>query len=731
MTPPFPFTDEACPHCWDDSAMVAPYHQSAVHKEECAYCCRTCRHEGGVLVCMRCHVGLCLAHVRKHTSIHSSHTMYVWLKELPPKQEEVEETKDVNKLGVVAPKEYASAVCCAACSKAYVAPPELAEECYQRVMHATSTGAKDAIEAEGGEFMRPQCPHLVCLEQLPISFTSEPSSTDKCVFDGCECRLNNWICMTCGAIGCPRKEAGGSGHALQHHISTMHPVVLKLGTVTPSGADFYCYLCDDEVSDVYFEAHMKHFGIDVKKAKKTAKTLGELQYDYSSQFDFNRITESGESLVPVFGPGRTGMHNFGNSCYMASVLQCLFSLESFKEAFYHNREALHQKACREDPYNCRSCQTERVASGLLSGDFSVEGREKNNGITAREFKRVFAQNHPDFSTAEQQDAQEYLLYVLEQMRRHVKVPYDVGASSLHPSDTFKMAIENRIQCCSCHKVRYTQETDCCLSLPIPMDPLAKSAKRDKKLTDEEIEANRPRISLNECIDSLMRSVDVECRCSACGVPVTYSKTIRMATFPDILSISLRRAHFDIETMAVNKLDVFVEAPEQLNLEELRGKGLQAGEVEMSDTDASLPHKPATPAAKTVDETALAIMMSMGIDEEIAKYALLQTDMNTERAVDYVFSRENITEEMAKAAGASNVPGNEECKAAPVRDGPAWYRLHAMISHMGASAKTGHYVCHIRDEETGQWLLFNDEKVAESRSPPFSMASIYLYKRCAN
>lgn len=56
---------------------------------------------------------------------------------------------------------------------------------------------------------------------------------------------------------------------------------------------------------------------------------------------------------------------------------------------------------------------------------------------------------------------------------------------------------------------------------------------------------------------------------------------------------------------------------------------------------------------------------------------------------------------------------------------AEYRLKGFISHMGSSAQTGHYICHIKKE--GQWVIFNDRKVAKSKQPPREYAYLYLYE----
>ena len=41
-------------------------------------------------------------------------------------------------------------------------------------------------------------------------------------------------------------------------------------------------------------------------------TTAERELDQNTNFDWNRIQESGKELVPVFGPGYTGLVNLGN-----------------------------------------------------------------------------------------------------------------------------------------------------------------------------------------------------------------------------------------------------------------------------------------------------------------------------------------------------------------------------------------------------------------------------------
>jgi len=46
----------------------------------------------------------------------------------------------------------------------------------------------------------------------------------------------------------------------------------------------------------------------------------EMDLELNLNFTLSKILEEGKELIPLFGPGLTGLENLGNSCYMNSVV---------------------------------------------------------------------------------------------------------------------------------------------------------------------------------------------------------------------------------------------------------------------------------------------------------------------------------------------------------------------------------------------------------------------------
>jgi ubiquitin carboxyl-terminal hydrolase 5/13 len=86
--------------------------------------------------------------------------------------------------------------------------------------------------------------------------------------------------MTCGHLGCARRNfdgSGGNGHGVAHYESSRHALVCKIGTITPEGAaDIHCYLCDEQRLDHQLVQHLQTFGIEVSQQQKTEKSLAEM-----------------------------------------------------------------------------------------------------------------------------------------------------------------------------------------------------------------------------------------------------------------------------------------------------------------------------------------------------------------------------------------------------------------------------------------------------------------------
>lgn len=569
----------------------------------------------------------------------------------------------------------------------------------------------------------------------------------------CDLKENLWLCLQCGNLGCGRNQfqgLGGNSHGLAHANLTSHAVAVKLGSITPEGtADVYCYACNEERTDPELGKHLAHWGINLAEREKTEKSLTEMQIEQNLRWDFSMLTEDGKELQPLFGNGFTGLKNLGNSCYLASILQCLFSITDFQNRYYHPNEP---PPSSQAPAEDLETQLRKLADGLLSGRYSHPDTDvvaseyspeipNQKGLAPAMLKHLIGRGHEEFSTMRQQDAFELLLHLLKLITRSSHI-----APLQDPVQSFRFVMEQRLQCVSCKKVRYRTDEQDNISIPVPVKrkPLVSNETSHGEKPDDEFES----VTLKECLDTFTSTEMVELTCSSCGSKDGFMKRSLFKSFPATLAVNARR--FELVNWVPTKLDVPVVvgdqpfsldayispglqdneellpedaitggaptfAPNETALGQLEGMGFPRARCEkalhttgntdsetamnwlfahMEDPDIDAPIDPGGAAggggaAVGVDPESVEMMAAMGIGTPQARKALKETGGDIERAVEWVFSHPDDQGDFGEDDAPDDGPAAEGGKAmAGSAELPAKFSLQSIVCHKGASIHAG-------------------------------------------
>ena len=125
--------------------------------------------------------------------------------------------------------------------------------------------------------------------------------------------------------------------------------------------------------------------------------------------------------------GSAGLHNIGNTCYMNSALQCLVNTELLTEYFLSgfNRADVNTTSALGHHGELARVFGQLVVDMWQSHE--AGGMKKNQPLRPTVFKRTIGEFHEDFAGQEQQDAQEFLAFVLsglsEDLNRITDPPY--------------------------------------------------------------------------------------------------------------------------------------------------------------------------------------------------------------------------------------------------------------------------------------------------------------------
>lgn len=699
----------------------------------------------GLDVCLQCFNGGC-AGDRHHSALHGalqSHPVVLNIKRTRKAIIRDEPPQKITKLAIAAEKEedkYDStlSVKCLECNTAIDSTNPKIAPVIDGIMTSNTFSRKEEIKAWEQELT--SCEHVLLMQQ------DEPRRIANQDLGGCvKCDLkeNLWLCLQCGALGCGRAQFGGVGgnsHALAHSKETGHGVAVKLGSISAEGtADVYCYTCDDERVDESLATHLANWGINIAERQKTEKSLTEMQVEQNLRWDFT-TTHDGHELKPMFGPGLTGLRNLGNSCYLASVLQCLFDLPAFQKRYYETNDDL---PIVNDPAEDLETQLRKIGDGLLSGRYSkpdpgaaaVSGQDPTTvhqrGLAPAMFKHLIGRGHPEFSTMRQQDAFELFQHLFKLITRSTH-----PSPSADPTLPFRFALEQRLQCRGCKKVRYsTTEQDNIMVIL--------SMEKEPQKEGEEGPAPWKPVTFKQCLDDFTAEEIVELTCSSCGSKEGYTKRTLFKTFPEVFAVNARR--MAIVNWVEVKVDVPVIVPDEpFLLDTYLSPGQQASEEllpeEVTAAPSFVPNEaamaqleamgfPNVRCEKALHATGnqdpnaamewlfqhmddpdidapldlgaagssggadanpeqIEMLGAMGFDAPKAKKALKETGGDLERAVEWLFSHPDdpgLLEGSDGDAGAASKDTSDPAGSATL---PANFQLQSIVCHKGTSIHAG-------------------------------------------
>ncbi|XP_051740495.1 ubiquitin carboxyl-terminal hydrolase 3 isoform X2 [Ctenopharyngodon idella] len=396
-----------------------------------------------------------------------------------------------------------------------------------------------------------ECPHLnssVCMTVDPSRFPNGSPSSWCCSV--CRSNKSPWVCLTCLNVHCGRYV---NGHAKKHFEdiqapggSQRKPERERLSEKTQQHSvcmdcnsfSTFCYRCDEFVVNDTKLGHVQRVREHLQSLENSVSNTDrqrKRKLSDSSSPDSKLKKDSDGTLAHC----ATGLRNLGNTCFMNAILQSLRSLvEEFRKTL------------------CSLWQGSQTA-------FSPDA-----------LFYVIWKIMPSFRGYQQQDAHEFLRYLLDHLHREMQGSKNgspspaltpdrpkhaseskccINGTSTIVTSVFGGVLQNEVYCLICGTESRKFDPFLDLSLDIP------SQFRIKTTKDQE---PGPTCTLRDCLYSFTDLEELDetelYMCHKCKKRQKSTKKFWIQKLPKVLCLHLKRFHWT--AFLRNKIDTYVEFP---------------------------------------------------------------------------------------------------------------------------------------------------------------------------
>lgn len=298
-----------------------------------------------------------------------------------------------------------------------------------------------------------------------------------------------------------------------------------------------------------------------RKSTITAVPGSDMRCARKSSFSSSNSSPSNSPTRRGSSDGLVGLRNLGNTCFMNSILQCLSHTQPFTEQL--------SKGSHLKTINMNSSMKGKLIQAFADLIKSMWKHGNGDAVSPHSFKTQIQRFAPRFMGYNQQDAQEFLHFLLEGLHddlNRVKckpkfTPCEFDDSLSHQqnaekswesylsrdnslvTDLFVGQLNSMLKCCTCGHTSVTFDPFWDLSLPIPRKSRHASSSPSWSVRRSSGE-DYNEITLRDCILSFTKEEvldgDERPTCDKCKTKRKSTKKFSIQRFPPILVLHLKR-----------------------------------------------------------------------------------------------------------------------------------------------------------------------------------------------